>query len=307
MSGVKGWPTSQKLSEVKSQNEFVTVQPQGVGRFALDTFARFAFRVGSNTIPRTAGAGTANPTDTKLGFFVADTATPAMVGDFIRFETGNAQFLEVPIVHVETNGFRLGIRFDGDLAPKLPASGDDFYIMRLVTQQVADDGTPIITANSGPIQFVLDGVDTEVEEDTVTPANSIPLPVKVLNSLGNNYDEGPGVATLNTLRAVKASNQYANSTRLDYSVTNVTTGAWVELLASVGANDIQGLTLFDGGGYAMELGIGGAGSEARLLLIPPGGFNGVIPLNIPATSRLSIRAVGAALVNAGEIDINLLR
>lgn len=166
---------------------------------------------------------------------------------------------------------------------------------------------PSITASSGPIQFELDGNPTTVSEDTGTPANSNPLPVKVVNSLGNNYAEGPGVATADTLRVVKSSSQYVDSIRLDYSSTNVTNSAWVELVASVGADDIQGITLFDGGGFAMELGIGAAASEVRTLLIPPGGFNGVIPLYIPAGSRLSIQAVGAATVDAGEIDINLLR
>lgn len=75
---------------------------------------------------------------------------------------------------------------------------------------------------------------------------------------------------------------------------------------SVGAAAVFGITLFDGGGYAMELGIGAAAAETRALLIPPGGFNGVIPLRIAAGTRLSIRAVGTATVSAGEIDINLM-
>lgn len=98
---------------------------------------------------------------------------------------------------------------------------------------------------------------------------------------------------------------YSDSIRNDYSVTNVTTGAWVELLADVGAVDIRAISLFDSGGYTMELGVGAALSEARTLLIPPGGFNGIIEFEIPANSRLSIRAVGAATVNLGELVINL--
>lgn len=99
--------------------------------------------------------------------------------------------------------------------------------------------------------------------------------------------------------------EYLTSARNDYSSVNVTTGAWVELIANIGATAARGLTLFDSGGYTMELGIGGAGSEARTLLIPPGGFNGVIEMNIPANSRVSIRAIGIATVNAGEIALNL--
>jgi hypothetical protein len=98
---------------------------------------------------------------------------------------------------------------------------------------------------------------------------------------------------------------YADSIRNDYASVNVTSGAWVQLIATVGAVDIRAISLFDSGGYTMELGVGAAMSEARTLLIPPGGFNGIIEFEIPAGSRLSIRAVGAALVDLGEIVINL--
>lgn len=138
------------------------------------------------------------------------------------------------------------------------------------------------SVSSGPIQYTKNGATTTVSIDTTTPSNSNPLPTS-----------DAGLA-------------YLGSARLDYSLTNVTTGAWVQLTASVGAAAVFGITLFDGGGYAMELGIGGAGSETRVLLIPPGGFNGVIPLRIAAGTRLSIRAVGTATVSAGEIDINLM-
>jgi len=138
------------------------------------------------------------------------------------------------------------------------------------------------TVSSGPIQYTKNGATTTVAVDTTTPSNTNALPVS------------------------DAGKAYLGSARLDYSITNVTTGAWVQLTASVGASAVFGITLFDGGGYAMELGIGAAASETRALLIPPGGFNGVIPLRIAAGTRLSIRAVGTATVSAGEIDINLM-
>jgi hypothetical protein len=40
-----------------------------------------------------------------------------------------------------------------------------------------------VTASSGPVQFDLNGSNTTVSEDTTTPANSNPLPVKVLNQI----------------------------------------------------------------------------------------------------------------------------
>lgn len=44
------------------------------------------------------------------------------------------------------------------------------------------------TVNSGPIQFVLDGINTTVEEDSGTPANSVPLPVKIIDPAGLPID-----------------------------------------------------------------------------------------------------------------------
>lgn len=209
---------------------------------------------------------------------IDDTGTVALVGDIVRFEDGAYQYVEVPIISVDNDGdgFTIPGSYSGLVA------GDEFYILRHVTQRTDDSGAQTVVVAPSPIAFVLNGVDTEVSEDTAVPGNSRPLPVKNLNS-------------------------YLSSVRLDYAITNVTTGAWVELVADIGAVPVNGITLFDGGGYAMELGVGAAAAEVRTLLIPPGGFNGLIPFFIPANARLSIRAIGAATVDAGEIDLNLMR
>jgi len=47
---------------------------------------------------------------------------------------------------------------------------------------------PSITTSAGPIQFVLDGSSEQASKDTVTPSNSKPLPVEVLNSSGAAAD-----------------------------------------------------------------------------------------------------------------------
>jgi len=96
---------------------------------------------------------------------------------------------------------------------------------------------------------------------------------------------------------------YRNRTRLVYSSTNVTTGAWTQLLASVGATAIKEIEIFDSSGETLELGLGAAGSETSSSFIIPGG-NGRIPLQIPAGTRLSIKAVSAT-ANSGEIVVNL--
>lgn len=90
-------------------------------------------------------------------------------------------------------------------------------------------------------------------------------------------------------------------TRLDYSSTNVTTSAWVQLVASLQAST-DNISIFDSSGQAMELGIGAAGHEVVAFLIPPGG-NGQMDFWIPQGSRISVKAVSAT-ANTGELEIN---
>lgn len=97
---------------------------------------------------------------------------------------------------------------------------------------------------------------------------------------------------------------YKDSARNVYSSTNVTTGAWVQLIASTAAA-AKGLFIFDSSGETLELGAGAAASESRILIIVPGGYSGFIPLAIAAGTRLSLRAISAT-ASTGEIDVTLL-
>ena len=103
------------------------------------------------------------------------------------------------------------------------------------------------------------------------------------------------------IAANTGSKSYVGSARHDYSGGNVTTGAWTQLIASL-ASAVNGIMLFDSSGQTLELGIGAAASETRVLLIPPGGLNGFIPLRIASGARVSVRAVSA---NATEGELNL--
>lgn len=101
-----------------------------------------------------------------------------------------------------------------------------------------------------------------------------------------------------------AGRSYVTSVRNAYASTSVTTGAWVELVSSLGSA-VNGLTVFDSCGQTLELGTGAAAAETRVALIPPGGLDGVFPLAIAASTRVSIRAVSGNCT-VGEIDINFL-
>lgn len=89
-----------------------------------------------------------------------------------------------------------------------------------------------------------------------------------------------------------------------YASTNVTTGAYVQLIAATGAVTNR-LQIFDSCGQTLKLAVGGSGSEVDQILIFPGG-NGDVPLRIAAGARVSVRAVSGNCTT-GELDINLLK
>lgn len=53
---------------------------------------------------------------------------------------------------------------------------------------MANFNWPLTASQAAPLEFILDGIATQVEEDTVILANSIPLPVKVLDGTGTEVD-----------------------------------------------------------------------------------------------------------------------
>lgn len=88
---------------------------------------RALYRIGS---VRT--MGTPSLSDGKIT--IADTSTTAQVGDIFRAETGNLQYLEIPVLSVSTNSFVIA-------TTTLPANGNTFYLLRRVTQVADSSGS----------------------------------------------------------------------------------------------------------------------------------------------------------------------
>lgn len=89
--------------------------------------------------------------------------------------------------------------------------------------------------------------------------------------------------------------------RNDYSSVNVTTSAYVQLVASLTTTTTE-IEIFDSSGQDLVLATGGAGSEVDQVSIFPGG-NGRIPLAITSGTRISIKAVSGT-ASTGIILIN---
>lgn len=112
---------------------------------------------------------------------------------------------------------------------------------------------------------------------------------------------GAAVSSSNPVPTSTVGKTYSDSVRLDYGTTNVTTSAWVQIIASTAAAITQ-LLVDDTCGEVLELGTGGSGSETRRLLIPRGGLSQAVNLTIASGTRLSVRAL-TATCSTGDLVI----
>lgn len=186
---------------------------------------RFSFRVGSETVAR--DVESASLVDGLV--VIGDTGTVAKVGDLFRAQNGPLIYQEIPIVAVTTNSFSIA-------TTSLPDVADTFFVLRYASQRVDDQGSQVVTVTQGPVQFVLNTVDTEVSRDTGVPANSVPLPVIPLGAAGTLID----FATQTTLSNIDSNILIADTDNVTVVSSVLPTGAATELtLASIDGNVIK--------------------------------------------------------------------
>lgn len=94
-------------------------------------------------------------------------------------------------------------------------------------------------------------------------------------------------------------------TTLNMGTTNITDGAYVELVADTGAAEVKKVSVFYPAGSILIFALGAASSEVNQFLMQPGG--GVEEVSIPPNSRVSLRLVaGQTAVTSGVIAVNFL-
>lgn len=220
MSTPKGYPCQKKEDRLAA--EFTTVQPVSPNRFGLDTVANcFAFQVGTDTV------------DSSTTQIITSAGHSAIKGDVIRFTSGALDKRIFSVWDVDTNTITLSQTMDA-----APSAGDAFTVFRYHPSVLSLTGSP-----TAAIVFTRDGSAQEVIEDTVTPANNRPLPVKlqdfsgdmILNAANLNLEVqldhdstspdsvqvGDGVETLSITAAGKAEVDPGYST--DSGASNATT------------------------------------------------------------------------------------
>lgn len=176
-----------------------------------------------------------------------------------------------------------------------------------VAAQIAVSGAAVTSSNPIPVKLQ-DGSNNALESLTSAPTGTerglivrnIPSGTQVVSGTVSVT----GVATETTLDAIRSllrGKNVPHSIRNDYSVTNVLTSAYVQLIAST-SEEITELDIFDSSGNIMVVAFGAVSSEVDQFYISPGG-NGKLPVSIPAGTRVSVKAVSANST-VGDLIIN---
>ena len=132
-------------------------------------------------------------------------------------------------------------------------------------------------------------------------------PVGATNSVAISSGTVTTVSTVTAVTSitnnvnVKQVNTKGQFVRNAYTTSPVTTGAYVQLIAST-TSAYNVIEIYDSSTQSLVFAIGAAGSEVDQFIIFPGG-NGRIPFTLATGQRVSVKALSANAVT-GELDIN---
>jgi hypothetical protein len=180
-------------------------------------------------------------------------------------------------------------------------AGTDGELYVLETDPADPTLPTAISLSTVEAQYKRDGVNTTPVYDTSTASNIRPLPV-VLAKDGANVDYGVGAAAATTVRTVEATQTVQDFAINNNSSTNITTSAYVELVAST-SGTARGIEVSDTGGRWYYLATGAAASEVDLIIIPPGGAQ-ILPVQIASGTRISIKAIDGN-ATTGYVGVNI--
>lgn len=171
MSGKSGFSNQKKIGP----SQFETVHNVGSDKMAANIIQKL---VAERTLAAQAIVSVTPSNDLKE-LTIEITGHNAKIGDVLRFYSGVCDELEADIVRiVDPDNFVIY-----NVLGAIPAAADTAKVHFFVSMKGDDDGA--LSIASGPLQYVLDGVNTTVEEDTVTPANNRPLPTKLFDVSGD--------------------------------------------------------------------------------------------------------------------------
>ena len=202
---IKGWESDKKIGEQKYQ----TVQTIGTGRHGSDMIPKAVYALSPiDSVPE------AGSTDRSIVL----AGNSSKVGDIVRFTGGVLEGQEVGITSKDGSSMIFSHSFDAAIT-----AAETFKIMRHITLTIDQAGA--LSTSSGPIQFIKDAATVTVTEDTGTPANNIPFPVKLVDVTGDvNITAGDLNVQLSHLGA------NADSTRIGDGTNELAVNANLEAL-----------------------------------------------------------------------------
>jgi hypothetical protein len=305
MTAIRGFPTSDKIvsnNQSDGKNEYATLQQTGSKRVSLDTVNRGVTQVTSGLV---VAAGSGNIPG-KSPTIITTVPHGAVEGNLMRFTAGVLNGQEITVGRIiNPTSFAVGTFLPPGIA------GSTFTLFRYITPTY--DATGSAGGGGGPGAV---GFATEVKQDVqianfeaARPEYNSVLPIYPDNSKVELQTDVNGrlLVALPTPVVPPVANPptVILTTYFDYAATNVTNAAWVQLVPDTGSVKIDQISLYDTSGWVLEVGIGPVGAETRLFLINPGGF-GVIDVNIPPNSRVSVRAITGSPIAVGELTINYI-
>ena len=290
---IKGYASQGRITHTQNRENFASiVNTDPKNRAGLDVLPKALYKV--DAVAKVAETVTASDFPSTVNAklrIVKLTGHSFRKGDILRFSTGTNTGLEVPAETVTTDYIFLA----GELLAD--PDGDSFFHTRHITLTISSTGD--LATTPGPTQFILDSAATQVLEDTVTPANNLPLPVKLLDSRGD--------VVIDNLQRLDIVDQL-DGTILDPSSTTIPASASLplEIVASTAAA-IKELQVIDDIGEFLGLYTGAASSEVFLCVLPQGYTGASLPVKIPAGTRLSIKNMkNATITTDTRLAINFL-
>lgn len=208
-SSPKGFPVEGRLDDNAKSNlrnlkqKHSTVVPKGNNRRGLDVIGGGFFDVSPLVVVEVGSDAST----------IVLTGHLAKVGDLIRPKVTANSIEEYELFVdevIDANTFTLVSPASADFV-----AGDTFDILRYVLPKLGSDGESLASVISPPIQFLKDSVVTTVTEDTVTPANNEPLPVKITSATGDiNITAGDLHVQLSHSGATPDSTQIGDGTNV---------------------------------------------------------------------------------------------
>jgi len=283
---IRGFPSLKKIVNLIARyteeqsvphNEFVTVSPVASNKKALDV----------KSVAITDMSGADKTPNAVSGRVITLTAHGALPGDIIKFLSGANELMEVGILSTPDANT---IIIDAEIVISV---SDTFRIFRAITPNVDASGN--FTVAQGPIQFLKDGNPIQVTEDTVNPANNIPLPVKLTDITG---DVSITAHNLN----VQLSDQGANPdvTRIGDGTNQlaITVGNAAKVDGSAVTQPISAVALPLPSGAATE-----AKQDSEITKLTS--IDGKLPANLTVTStRLLVDGSGVTQPVSGSVSVS---